>query len=503
MIRYLLFATVGTGLFWVVYRWLLRRERCLGLNRAYLLLTLVLSLLLPLWRPVLSLPVAVDGGATGYWIDLSESAEGVTPYGEPETGAGTLPSAATGWSAWRVVGVVYWVGVAASVLLMVVGYVALWWRMRRYRFERREGLKVAIDEGGEGSFSLFRHIVVGSRGLSGDECEMVLAHERAHAMQGHSWDRLLARLVGCLLWFDPFVWLYGRDLREVHEYLADEAVLRQGGEGEYKSYLRLLYRQVTGARYVPVVNSFYFPTIKNRITMMKQPKSRRGWVKALAALPVAALLMFANCKNQEPAQQQAAIPDGQYLVWPFTDTYRDGQLVEREYMGVLLPLEELDKHKVFADSAEAARYSDRLVVEGKAVHTVSMVNLNDSAAARWYDVAWADDRAALSWWDEEDGGKFELAGYPGGLEAMSNYIAKSVVYPEKAKADGMQGMVYVQFVVDTDGNIADATVLHGVGGECDDEALRVVRSMPKWRPAMFKGKPVRSKYVLPINFKLQ
>ena len=266
MIRYLLFTTVGTGLFWVVYRWLLRRERCLGLNRAYLLLTLVLSLLLPLMRPVLSLPVAVDGGATGYLIDLSESTEGATPYGEPETGAGTLPSAATGWSAWRVVGVVYWVGVAASVLLMVVGYVALWWRMRRYRFERREGLKVAIDEGGEGSFSLFRHIVVGSRGLSGDECEMVLAHERAHAMQGHSWDRLLARLVGCLLWFDPFVWLYGRDLREVHEYLADEAVLRQGGEGEYKSYLRLLYRQVTGARYVPVVNSFYFPTIKNRIT---------------------------------------------------------------------------------------------------------------------------------------------------------------------------------------------------------------------------------------------
>ena len=237
--------------------------------------------------------------------------------------------------------------------------------------------------------------------------------------------------------------------------------------------------------------------------MMKQPKSRRGWIKALAALPMAALLLFANCKNQEPAQEQAVIPDGQYLVLPFTDTYRDGQLVEREFMGVLLPLEELEKHKVFADSAEAVRYSDRLVVEGKAVHTVSMVNLDDSAAARWYDVAWADDQAALSWWNEEDGGKFELAGYPGGLEAMSNYIAKSVVYPEKAKADNVQGKVYVQFVVETDGSIAEATVLCGVGGECDDEALRVVKSMPKWQPATFKGKPVRSKYVIPIYYKLQ
>ena len=67
----------------------------------------------------------------------------------------------------------------------------------------------------------------------------------------------------------------------------------------------------------------------------------------------------------------------------------------------------------------------------------------------------------------------------------------------------MQGKVYVQFVVDTDGSIAEAAVLHGVGGECDDEALRVVKSMPKWQPATFKGKPVRSKYVMPIYYTLK
>ena len=86
---------------------------------------------------------------------------------------------------------------------------------------------------------------------------------------------------------------------------------------------------------------------------------------------------------------------------------------------------------------------------------------------------------------------------------MVDYVAKSIVYPEKAKADGVQGKVYVQFVVETDGSIAEATVLHGVGGECDDEALRVVKSMPKWKPATFKGKPVRSKYVMPIYYTLK
>lgn len=503
MTRYLLFAVAGTALFWTVYRLLLRREHCLVLNRFFLLATLVLSLVLPLVHPQVAVPRPVAEVGGGYLLELPGMATGapVDEVQQPATEVGV--GAGRGLDVWTVPGVIYWLGVALSALVLVVRYGVLWHKLKRYTFVSQGRFRVAVTDSEEPSFSFFRYIVAGRSGMTDAELQQVLCHERLHAAQGHSWDLLLVQAVCCLLWCNPFVWLYARDLREVHEYLADEAVLRQGGEGEYKSYLRLLYCQITGMQYVPIVNSFHFSTIKNRIIMMKQPKSRRGWVKALAALPVAALLLFANCKNQEPAQEQAVIPDGQYLVLPFTDTYRDGQLVEREFMGVLLPLEELEKHKVFADSAEAARYSDRLVVEGKAVHTVSMVNLNDSAAARWYDVAWADDRAALSWWNEEDGGEFELAGYPGGLEAMSNYIAKSVVYPEKAKADGVQGKVYVQFVVEPDGSVGDVTVLRGVGGECDDEALRVVRSMPKWQPAMFKGKPVRSKYVLPINFKLQ
>ena len=503
MIRYLLFAVAGTALFWTVYRLLLRREHCLVLNRFFLLATLAQSLVLPLVHPQVSVPRPVAEVGGGYLIELPGMATGAPVDAVQQPAAEVGVEAGRGLDVWTVLGVIYWLGVALSALVLVVRYGVLWHKLKRYAFVRQGRFRVAVTDSEEPSFSFFRYIVAGRSGMSDAELQQVLCHERLHAAQGHSWDLLVVQAVCCLLWFDPFVWLYGRDLREVHEYLADEAVLRQGGEGEYKRYLRLLYCQITGMQYVPIVNSFHFSTIKNRITMMKQPKSHRGWVKALAALPVAALLLFANCKNQEPAQQQAAIPDGQYLVSPFTDTYRDGQLVEREFMGVLLPLEELDKHKVFADSAEAARYSDRLVVEGKAVRTVSMVNLNDSAAARWYDVAWADDRAALSWWDEEDSGKFSLAEYPGGFEAMSSYIAKSVVYPEKAKAEGVEGKVFVQFVVEPDGSVGDVTVLRGVGGECDEEALRVVKSMPKWQPATFKGNPVRSKYVMPIYYTLK
>ena len=503
MTRYLFFAVVGTALFWCVYRLLLRREHCLNVSRFFLLSTLALSLVLPLVHPQVAVPRPTVASGGGYLLELPGMAMEAPAVAVQQSVAEVSADAVRGVDVWTVLGVLYWAGVALSVLILVVRYGVLWHKLQKYVFVRQGRFRVAVTDREGPSFSFFRYIVAGRGGMTDAELQQVLRHERLHAAQGHSWDRLAVQLVCCLLWFDPFVWLYGRDLREVHEYLADEAVLQQGGEGEYRSYLRLLYCQITGMQYVPIVNSFHFSTIKNRITMMKQPKSHKGWVKALAALPVAALLLFANCKNQEPAQEQAVIPDGRYEVSPFIDTYRDGQLVEREFMGIIIPLDSVGEHKEFADSAEAVRFNVNIhETVAKSSRVTAMMNLDDSTV-NWYQVAWNDEEDMLDWFNKEDYRFFSLAEYPGGFEAMAAYIAKSVVYPEKAKAEGVEGKVFVQFVVDTDGSIAEATVLRGVGGECDAEALRVVKSMPKWQPATFKGKPARSKYVMPIYYTLK
>ena len=500
MIRYLLFAVIGTASFWGLYRLLLHKEHCLRLNRFFLLATLAMSLLIPLVHPTAP-AISYNISGNGYLISLPipEQDTPLPAQAQPDSTISPLHALSTS----QVIGIVYWCGVALSALLLLLRYIATWRKLQRFSFTRKGHYHIAMVENDETPFSFFNYIVINRKGLTEQESDQILTHELAHARQRHSCDMLFVQLVRCLLWFNPFVWLYERDLREVHEYLADEAVLHQGGRDAYPRYLRLLYHQATGTNFNPLVNSFHFSTIKNRITMMKEPKSRKGWAKALAALPLAALLLFANCKNQEPAQEQATIPDGTYRVDPFTDTYRDGQLVEREFMGVLLPLEEMNKHKVFADSSEAVRFVEGLGESVKAIIN-PMVNRDDDQAARWYDVAWSDDPTALCWWNEEDAAEgFALAEYPGGVDAMANYIASSVVYPEKAKADNVQGKVFVQFVVETDGSIAEATVLRGVGGECDEEALRVVNAMPQWKPATFKDKPVRSKYVLPIYFVLK
>lgn len=97
----------------------------------------------------------------------------------------------------------------------------------------------------------------------------------------------------------------------------------------------------------------------------------------------------------------------------------------------------------------------------------------------------------------------EQPGYPGGEEARMKYLKESIRYPEEAKELGIQGRVFVTFVVEVDGSITDVRVLRGIGGGCDEEAVRVVRGMPKWVPGKQRGVPVRVQFNLPIRFTLQ
>lgn len=93
--------------------------------------------------------------------------------------------------------------------------------------------------------------------------------------------------------------------------------------------------------------------------------------------------------------------------------------------------------------------------------------------------------------------------FPGGEAELYKYLSKNIVYPTMAQESGVQGRVYVTFVVETDGSITDIKILRGIGGGCDEEAVRVVRSMPRWNPGKQRGQPVRVQYNLPVRFVLQ
>lgn len=97
----------------------------------------------------------------------------------------------------------------------------------------------------------------------------------------------------------------------------------------------------------------------------------------------------------------------------------------------------------------------------------------------------------------------EMPTFPGGDQALLEYMAKNTKYPPLARENGLSGIVVVTFVVDERGNINNVQVLRGIGGGCDEEAIRVVKSMPAWKPGKQRGMPVRVQYNLPFRFTLR
>lgn len=95
-----------------------------------------------------------------------------------------------------------------------------------------------------------------------------------------------------------------------------------------------------------------------------------------------------------------------------------------------------------------------------------------------------------------------MPSFPGGEEARIRYLQENLKYPQMARESGIQGRVFLTFVVERDGSITDVKVLRGIGGGCDEEAIRVIQNMPKWNPGKQRGKPVRVQFNMPILFKL-
>ncbi len=198
---------------------------------------------------------------------------------------------------WRQIGaVIYLAGVAAVIFVTVRSIVGLHRLMRRGRCERLDDgtTLVRMDEN-VAPISWCRNIVISERDLR-ENGAAILAHERAHVRLHHSLDLLLVDLAGAVQWFNPAMWLLRCDLRAIHEYEADAAVIASGVDA--RSYQLLLIRKAVGGRWYSIANSFNHSKLKNRITMMLREKSsRRTRARALLLLPLAGLALGAFAKT--------------------------------------------------------------------------------------------------------------------------------------------------------------------------------------------------------------
>ena len=423
MIRFLVFSTLAAGLFYGLYCLTLRRDRWLKQSQWYLLTTLWFSVIFPWFTLPSSLATAAQTvlPTEGYMATLDE-----------------ITISATASMRTIELADIHLIGVALCLefLLFQIGAQAVTiLKLRRkhtvyratdgYNIPRNASLLLLDDN--TAPYSFFNQIVVGTRGLSDDELRCILAHESLHVSRYHTADIICARLLCCGAWFNPFAWLMLRELRAVQEFQADAASIGSCGR---EGYLHLLYRQATGTGYGHITNNFLSINIKKRIVMMNKTKSRFGAWKALAALPVAALLVMAGC---QPA---------------------NGEAVEQEE----IPF-------------EATNVDESAPLDANTDEVFKVVEVDPE--------------------------------FPGGEEALYKYLAENIKYPVMAKNNKVEGRVYITFVIEKDGNVSDAKVLRSVNEELDAEALRVINAMPKWKPGMQQGVPVRVQYNIPITFKLQ
>ncbi|MBR3986598.1 MAG: hypothetical protein IKK04_05545 [Bacteroidales bacterium] len=310
--RYLILASMGTILFFAAYWLLMRRETRFAMVRYYLVGTLLLSFLLPLVHLSLNNPLS-------YYNNIAQQNQPSTPeqdvtmVSQQTVEVATTPNHTTGtqiqvqstiqqssnkaaanshtayvYAFW----IIYGMGCFVSILLLVIRLLRLRKYLHGLPFKMENGCRVSLLEEGTSAFSFGNHIVVGTNGFSDKEVEELVGHERVHVRQHHSLDCLLCEVAKAVLWFNPFIWLYERELKRVHEFFADNVMLNseQGTD-----YAQLFYHQVSGKVYGQLTNSFDYGIIGKRIGMMAQHRSRHGWLLPLVALPLIAVILLVGC----------------------------------------------------------------------------------------------------------------------------------------------------------------------------------------------------------------
>ena len=283
--------------FYLFYRFLLKKETFHRFNRVVLVGTAALSFILPLCiitirKPMEMVPPAAEPGLLQ---ELSEME--------------LVPAAQGPW--WPVaLSILFWAGVVfvlARVLVSILSIVRIIRKGEQVCEE--DGCKIIVTSRDIDPFSWMKYIVLSRQDWDGDHSP-VIAHEKAHIAYGHSVEVLLVDILSALQWFNPAVWMLRSDLQELHEYEADDAVLRSGAN--IKEYQYLLIRKAVSKSGYSVANSFNHSILKNRITMMSKSKSplSKG-LRVLWMLPLVCLWLGLQARTvYVPADKDSEIiPD--------------------------------------------------------------------------------------------------------------------------------------------------------------------------------------------------
>lgn len=562
-LTYLAKVSLFTILFYGFYVLLIRRTTFFRLNRAYLILSLILSFLLPLITLEERVSIKVEEQAAQADFAGDNAAYDIAPVDLAPAPAGKDMITSLLLAAY-ICGALVFLGMFLYRLSLVIRLV------RSYpETTYDDDLPVVVMTGSHlrtGSFSFFNRIFISQTDFD-HHFDTVYSHEKAHVTQRHSLDILLVELFRVVFWFNPVLQLYKHSLQEVHEFLADTSAT------DKESYARFLVAYAMSGDYPPTITNSFFNSLslKKRIEMLyKKPDPGYALTRYLLIIPIAALLVtltasrhYVYTYEKEPLPP---VPKSDKVISEkATDTADNTpnspveSLPAEARVPVLVTYERESSPTTQKDdrviSGRVTDAADNTPLPGAAVLvkglTVGTTTDSDgfysltvpSGSHELYvsfvgfipqsltlrdkdriDIALSRSRNQL---DElvvigygpvkgtrqqgdtvpsKPTGEFrvveQMPEFPGGIAELRRYLSKNIRYPGEAARANIQGRVYVSFMINKLGDIRNPRVLQGLGHGIDEEALRIVISMPRWTPGKQNGAPVDVEYTLPINFKL-
>ena len=524
------------GVFYMFYRLLLSKETFHRFNRIVLLGTAALSFVLPLCvitiHEVVTIPAVqpapqvLESATIGTMTAVAEVSEPIWPY----VLCGIFALGAFGVLVMTIISI-------AQVISMITS--------GEHRI-LESGETLVITDAETAPFSWMKYIVL-SREDYESGYSQILTHEKAHIALRHSWDILFVDMITAIQWFNPAMWMLKADLRAIHEFEADDAVLRSGAD--VKEYQYLLIRKAVSKSGYSVANSFNHSTLKARITMMLNKKSSRmsAW-KALYVIPLVGISLAATAETKVDYQYEDQTPDNTELVEKYStpvdkDTkkffkeknLKNGRITVDEENNVVtmiyygldgkerqsqitgLPL---GKESYFINGSFATKGAADIALEKDPDAVLLSAFLKNGNTVRAivsadYGIFVTGTIDFIKEGDEQpkknEGKKAipfqqvaQKPGFNGGdANEFSKYVAQNVVYPESCRQSKIEGRVTLEFTVTETGKVADIKILRGVNDDLDREAVRVIAQSPLWTPGRDEnGKVVPVKYTFPVIFKL-
>ena len=447
MLAYFLKVNVAIALFYAFYRLFFYKDTFFGWRRMALLCFFVLSAAVPLLN-------------IQTWIVAQEPMVAIADlYANTVLPEFTIaPEIGINWTSTMLnsISILDWGGVGIlfiHFLSQLIGIIRLSCQCRTLKIGN---INVHLLPNAQGPFSFFQWIFINPSIHNEQELDEILTHEFTHASQWHSLDIIVSEIACILCWFNPFAWLMKREIRTNLEYMADASVLANGYDSKAYQYhlLGLSHHKAAATIY----NNFNVLPLKKRIKMMNKKRTREiGRTKYLMFLPLAALLMIiSNIEAVARTTKEIALE-----VIEAVDTPIAKSTVATETLDI--------------QSAELS---------------LTITNPKDTIIPTPEDVVFEVVEV--------------MPEFPnGGMPGLMKYLGKNVKYPIEAHANNIEGRVVVHFIVNKDGSISNVGLTRSVDPLLDKEAIRVISSMPKWKPGMQRGKAVRVKYTVPVMFRLQ